>query len=491
VALGGIWSRITGGIVALGVGAAARDAIDPVLEVEKQQAWARRALRVLDPGTAAAAEARSIDFGVNYADDAKRQGIGRARYRTLAQLARHYPGLSEVLTLLRRKEITPGAAKGWLQYQGFSDAVSGDLLKLAAVKLAPADVANAIQQGFIPGDGILPADPGGDHDITPPVEVVPIDPQTEAADDGIDPERLKVLAQLAGLPPGPMELLEMWRREVITETAVERGIREGHTKTKWTSAYKALKRPLLNPGVLVRLVLKGWYTEAEIAPRMALHGYDAAQLHDWFLAEGRPAAPQQMANAVARGVVGPDNQPMDKAQFLKGIKESDIRPEWGEMLWGVRFAYPSLFQLNRLVSAGAIDAATAAEWSRKVRLAPEVVTALEAYWGTLSAPAVVDPLVKSAHTYVLTRVRNVYVQQRADETEARGWLGELGIDAAAVDGLIQVWNVARQVPGAGLTRSQLKKAFKELPAQWSRDRTLAELEALGMEPEEAQTFLDE
>ena len=41
------------------------------------------------------------------------------------------------------------------------------------------------------------------------------------------------------------------------EGDVERGIREGHTKTKWTDAIKRLKAVLLPAGVLVNLRLRG------------------------------------------------------------------------------------------------------------------------------------------------------------------------------------------------------------------------------------------
>jgi hypothetical protein len=493
MALGGIWSRITGGIVALGVGAAARDAIDPVLEVEKQQAWGRRAVRVLHPTEAAQAAARGIDHGVNYSDDAKRGGVGLNRYRTLLDMARDYPGLSEALELWRRDPNLKDDFHTWMRRQGFSDEVANRLAVLKEDRLAPSDVANAVQQGFMPDAGLLPGDVKGPP-FAVPVEQVNIPTLAEFEDHGIDGNRAKVLAELAGLPPAPVELAQMVLRDQISETTFFHGVREGHTKTKWGSALLYyLTHPLLNPGVEIRRLLKGWQSKAVTDTRMAQYGYTPEQVQDWYEAEGRPAAPGQMATAVARGVDGPDGVPMDRAQFLKGIRESDIRPEWGPMLWAIRFAYPPLFQINRLVQGGAIDAATAVEWAKKDRYAPEVIAALDKYWSGGAAPgaATLGPRVKAAQTTAITEIRNAYLIGQADEAQARDWLNRIGVEADEIDGMIPVWNVMREVPQKGLTAAQIKKAAKSLPAQWPRARALDELQLLGLTADDAATLLDE
>src|SRR5205823_2059586 len=102
-----------------------------------------------------------------------------------------------------------------------------------------------------------------------------------------------------------------------------------------------------NASEYATLYLKGWITETDMNTGGALHGFTPAQMNLMYLERGRPAAPGQMATAAVRGINGPDGTPMNKDQFLKGIRQSDIRPEWGEMLWESRFLYPPLFQLTR------------------------------------------------------------------------------------------------------------------------------------------------
>jgi len=499
MALGGIWSRITGGIVALGIGAAARDAIDPVLEVEKQQAWARRAVRVLDPGDAAAAEARGLAFGVNHKDDAKRHGIGQARWNTLAQLAREYPGLSELLTLLRRGDIKPDAAKQWLNYQAFSDTVADDLLKLANVKLAPSDVANAIQQDFVTDENYLPDPDWTGPPFTIPAERQPISPTQEYADEGIDKERGKVLAQLVGLPPGPVELNEMLNRGLIDEAAWLRGIREGHTKTKWAPPLKALRHPILSAIQLANAVLRGWLPRAqlqdagsELRDRLAKTGMDVATFDRLLQLQGRPITYRQVFIGMRRGGVYDGPITDLTAPFLKSLQESDIRPEWYNLAWAQRHSLPSAFVLRRLAQDGDVSpdqTRTLLEWMGW----PEfLIGAVVTSWTGGAAGAVTaGPRVKTAQTSAVTEIRSAFLIGQADETQARGWLAGIGVEQTEIDGMIPIWNVMREVPQRGLTVKQIQLAYQNLPAQWPRARALQTLQLLGLTADDAATILDE
>src|SRR5205823_11989738 len=140
--------------------------------------------------------------------------------------------------------------------------------------------------------------------------------------------------EAAGLPPGWAEGLAMLRRGIITEADFAEIVRTGHTKTKWTPQLLQLRTQVLSASEYATLYRKGWITQGVMNAGGALTGHTPEQMNLLYLSQGRPAAPQQMATAWARGVDGPDGRPMDEAQFLKGIRESDIRPEWGPMLWG-------------------------------------------------------------------------------------------------------------------------------------------------------------
>lgn len=527
-----VWSRLTGAIAAIGIGGAGAAAIEPVLEVPRQKAWSSEPNRVLDLGTIAHLIAQGLLDEAAAEDEAARNGFRPNRLKAMVQVSLAGPPVAEALQLWRRGKITEAQARHALAKARIEQQYHDPILELFYGRLAPADVANAIQQGFMPGDGILPGDPGGTEGITPPVVEVAIDPVAEAKADGVSADRLQVLAELAGLPPGPMELLDLWNRGVITETAVERGIREGHTKTKWTSALKQLRHYLLSPQTAATLRLKGWITRDESLALGRLRGANADVMDKLFLAQGRPAAPQQMATAVARGVDGPDGSPMDRAQFEKGIRESDIRPEWAGMLWGIRFAYPPLFQINRLVQAGAIDAATAVEWATKDRYAPEVVTALHTYWSQGAAskakeltaaqelteyeghyidrPTLLARLeglgmaaaeaeayanltdarrVITARNQVIARIRSEYVAHKITLQEASAALAATGIPAEAQTRLLAQWEQEYDVYTVVLSAAQIKRAYRKLI--FDKPTALDRLRSLGWVAADAEVYLDE
>src|SRR5438552_12275921 len=108
-------SLIAGGAVAR----ASSDAVEPILEGAKQQAWGERAIRVLAPSVAAEAAARQIDSPVDFANDAKRTGIGASRFEVLRKLATVFPGFPELLRLRRRDAISPVEIRAALRREGY------------------------------------------------------------------------------------------------------------------------------------------------------------------------------------------------------------------------------------------------------------------------------------------------------------------------------------------------------------------------------------
>jgi hypothetical protein len=86
------------------IGRAASDAVTPVLEPVKQQAWLDNQNKVLDPGTAAEAVAQGAIRLSEAQHDANRSGLSNNRFGVLWRLAQHVPGVSEARTMRRRTQ---------------------------------------------------------------------------------------------------------------------------------------------------------------------------------------------------------------------------------------------------------------------------------------------------------------------------------------------------------------------------------------------------
>lgn len=530
-----------------GVGVALAEGLRPEATRLGQDAWKIDPSKAIDAHLAAKIVAQAVRQAGWGSGEAELHGINGERFAALLDLELDAPAVAQALALRRRGLITDAMleqamAKEQLE-PSYWPAIKATLRHL----LSPAEVANAVQQGHLPNNGILPdvspavqpaegsvapATPDGQPPSDVPLTTIALDPLEQAAGQGIGLEQLQVLANLAGLPPGPEAILHMWNRGYLTEEAVDAGIREGHLKTKWLGAYKRMRWAVLSAQEYAGAHLRHWITEQEMYAGGALTGHTKSQMDLLFLNRGRPASPTQMWRAWARGVTGPRGVPTDYADHAKAIAISDIRPEYAELLWDSRFNYPSMFQLNRLVTGGIISAATGADWAHKSLYAPEVTAALKASWlGGSSSAAKKQTLtelqdeheggyiteaefrssiaalgftghaqdllvhlgdarrVKRYREKAVDAIADAYNAWKIDDTRARSELAELNVTGAAVDLLLGVWRKRRLFSITLLTAPQIKKAYSNNLID--EPTALQELEWRHYTPADALTFLTE
>jgi len=484
--LGGLTGFIDKYLLGYALGTAAGPALEPYAQNLANAGWEDHQVRPLDAFIMAQIAVENPSYDGTARTWAARAGVDGGRFDALKELADEPPAFATLLTLWRRNFISPGAFNLGLRHLRIESDYHDGLRLLKDSPLSPAEVANAIQQGFIPGDGILPADPGGTRDITPPTEVVAIDPQDEAAASGTPPARLQVLAQLAGLPPGPMELLQMWNRGIITETAVEHGIREGHTKTKWTSALKELRHFLISPQEAAGLRLRGWLTKAEAERHGALRGADAETMELLYLNRGRPATTRQVHIGYARGGALP-GAAGEREAFAKAVAQSNIRTEYTDLLWAQRHTYPSAFVVRALAQAGTFnrdethDILIESGWpERYADLAADA-------WAGAGAAGPSTKWADRARTRLFTTAQSEFLAFSLGEPQARSLLGELGATEAEQDVTIRLWTAAREVIETELSPTVIRAAYAR--AALSLDDARARLAAAGYSPANADIFL--
>lgn len=470
------FSRFFGRAASEAAGFAAGVAVGPVLapvvEEVRLEAWDTHPVKRIDAETAAAIVAEDVERRDWGAHEASGHGFDAGRFDALLGEALNAPGIPQLFEAWRRDLIDDAAFEHGLRKAKLEPRWDEPLKGLKQRLLSLDELANARQQGFVTADR----------------------QHSEAALQGQDAERADIAFELSGLPLGVETMQFAANRGLVDRATFDQAIREGHTKTKYTDLAWQLRQPVLSAGTYRTLHLKGWISEAEMNAGGALHGYTPEQMNLLYLEAGRPAAPGQMATAAARGIDGPEGRPMDEAQFLKGIKESDIRPEWGPMLWDARYLYPPLFQISRLVQAGAIDAETAAKWARYDRYPPEVVDALHAYWtqGTASGPSA---QVKSEQGRLRTAAHKSYVAHESDDVAATTALQAAGVPAADVAAILTVWQAERELIRAQLAPGDIRKAFQQADVNaatgvpWTHDDALAALVARGWSMTDAESYL--
>jgi hypothetical protein len=459
-------------ILGYALGTAAGPALRPFVQDLANEAWTLNPVMRVDPLTAAAVVAEDVKLRAWGADEALNHGIDGDRFDALVGETLNAPGLEQLYLLWRRGLIDDAGFAHGLRKGKLETRWDAALAAAHDVLLDPAELANARQQGFI----------GATRQ------------RDEALLQGVTAERADIQFELAGLPPGIETALEMLRRKIIDSAQFAEIVRTGHTKTKWTAELEAMQARVLNATTYAGLHLRGWISEQEMVTGGELTGYDQAQMDLLFKEHGRPATGHQVLVGLRRGGVYDGPLTGIPQPFIDAIRQSNIRPEWTNILWHAVVVYPPLFQLTRLVQAGVIDATTAADWSYKSGEAQEVVTELEAYWSQTKATTG-DPLVKSARTSLVTALRGAYVRGDEDQASAQAILTAEGVAQATQTELFATWDRERSITRKELTPAQLKKAYTQgtiNPATgtaFTQDEAIAELVTRGYSSADAKVFL--
>jgi len=516
---------------AFAMGTASAPALRPILQELTNETWKLHPVRPPDAGTLANGVAQGQVDPAQAAEWASEQGIGAAAFEALVHIADTGPGVPAAFDLWRRGLLTDAQWETALKRQAIEPEWVAALKETKVIRLDPAVVANAVQQGHVPNEGILPPPVGGTLPLDIPLTTIQIDALAEAAAHGYDEDRLKVITNLAGLPPGAMELLNLWNRGIITEQAVDAGIREGHIKTKWTEALKHLRRPILSGVQAAGLWLRDWISESEAKRIAALSGWTAEDVDLLYKLQGRPPSPTQMWTMWARQARGPFGGEFSFDDFAAGIRRSNIRTEYVEPLWDIRFNYPSLFQMRQLVSSGVLPRAEALDILHKQRYPDALAVLMVDGWlrgGTartkeltaaqldaeyeglyISRDQFVSTLetlgylpaeaqamadlgdarrVKGQRDKTVEAIRKAYLKHTFGQTEAEGLLVDEGIPAEAIGLIMHEWNLQLETERKTLTPTQIKRAY--VKGVLTRAEALAALEELDYSPTDAAVLLD-
>lgn len=464
--LGGIASFLDKYLLGYALGVAAGPSLQPFVQPLANEAWSIHPELPLEAVNAAQLVAdgeRDMAWGIA---EAVQTGIDEQRFRALVDMIDTAPGVAQLWAMYRRGLIGRDAFRRGVQRSGSIEPEWIDGLEaLADVLLSPQEAANAWQQGFMDESAA----------------------QAEAGRSGVNAERSAIQRELAGLPPGAMDGLTLLRRGIIDEQTYRQIVREGHTKVKYTDALLALRQQVLSARDAAELWLRGWISEAQAKAIGALTGYDAAAMDLLYLNRGRPATTRQVFHGLLHGArIGPPAGDIEP-DFLKAVRNSNIRDEYANLLWAQRWNYPSLFILDRLVQNETLTAARAEEILRVQGYEPQDIAAFRAYWEKPKGGAA-HKWTERARGRLFTVTHNEYQDESIDESRARSLLAMIGAGAQEQGEVIDLWNAERGINRLELTPAQIRKAYRS--GLYDREAALAYLAERHLSPDDAATLLD-
>lgn len=257
-------------------------AISPGLELTQQDVMAAHPVTVIDPATAADLAARGIITVTAAEHEASRSGLAAGRF--------------------------------------------ADLLTMHTVRLSPGDLATAVLRAYLtPGEAEAMARP-----------------------QGVTPAMLAVLTDLAGDALGPDQLVVARRRGIIPQAgrgagsvSYEQGIAESRLHNKWGPVLQALSVQLLSPADAAAAVVRNFLDLTAAEKIAAEQGISSQTLATMIHLSGDAPGPQQLAEALRRGLIPPSGAGPASTSFEQGIAEGRLADKWAPVIRGLSQIWPT------------------------------------------------------------------------------------------------------------------------------------------------------
>lgn len=257
-------------------------AIGPALATLEQDVNHGHPVAVLDPNVLADLAARGIVTVEHATDEAARSGLAASRF--------------------------------------------ADLLAMHTVRLSPGDLATAVLRSYLTMS----------------------EAESIARPQGVDTAQLRVLADLAGDALGPEQLVQALRRGIVPRSGTgpsavsyDQGIAESRLHNKWGPVLEALSEQLLTPADLAAAVVRNFLTDAEASQRAEHLGMLAPTFRTLVQLSGDSPGPQQLAEALRRGVIGLEGTGAASTSFMQGIAEGRLADKWAPVIRALSVVWPT------------------------------------------------------------------------------------------------------------------------------------------------------
>lgn len=495
--------RYTGQALAFGLGLALANVLEPTAVDLRQQAWTKTG------GGIKAVEAVLLSQGVAQGqvdlDAAKRwaleQGFGDDQFAAMVDIANVGAPLGMAFEAWRRGKLDDDQFDTTLRRAAIEEQWWPALKALKDNFLEPTEIAKAIHRGIMKADGLLVASPSATPGEVPAVPPSPLDPIKEAAAAGIDAERLRILVGNTGLPPGPVQGMQLVNRGLITDDDFSRLVGESNLRNEWGAKLLELRRRLLTPHDYVEARVRAWIDDDAMHAGAALSGMESGDADLLFKIMGRPLSWHQVWIGLARGGEYNHTPAAIDPAFLKSLEESNIRPEWYGLAWAQRYSYPSAFVLRSMAQAGELTQAevetillyegweptlakkVSTRWAGtgsgggKQATVSQLETEYEAGYLTEAqfraalaqldyAKPAQDHIValgdarraKKYREQIVTAVGKAYTTFAIGDAQAQAELGNVSVTGQPAAELLELWRLERLSTIANLNATQIQKA---------------------------------
>lgn len=343
--------------------------------------------------------------------------------------------------------------------------------------------------------------------------------QDEAKKSGITGNNFGVLLESIGNPPGPGELLDLWRRGDIDQDRFELGLRQGYFRNDWIDKFRALRRVLMPVGELVAAVVQDHLPNDLATDYAGMHGVGGGDFAVMVQNAGNPPGPMEVLDLWRRGVI-------DEATVDQALRESRLKNKYIDALKKLAIRKIPMRTITTLVGHGVLTDELATQHLRELGYAVEDAAAIVAaahhaahaahkelsatqittLYADRAVPrdvAVADlvtlgyaaniagQLLDLADSHAtarlrqatITKLRAIYTSRRSTRPEVVAELDKLGVDPAHRAQLLDLWDLERTSNVRTLTEAQIVAAGRK--KLYTEQEVLDRLVALGYSGEDA------
>lgn len=346
--------------------------------------------------------------------EAAKSGVDPSHLHDIILATGEPPGLEQMMEAYRRGLVGKERFEKAVRQSRVRDEWTDVLLALRFQPASPADAIRGLVQGHLP------------HDKAKQI----------AEEGSLRGEDFEWMYETAGNPPGPMTMIELWRRGDATQAEVEAAIREGRTKNKYIPNLVHLKRVLPPQRTVVTMLSHGAITEAEAAKLLHEHGYDDVTIKGYIHAATSSQSIREKQLGRAEVLELYFDHAISEAEAMKHLKA---------------LGYPDH-------TAKLVMALTDLKRERAIQQA------------------------------AASPIRSAYIGRHISQAEASTRLDGIGMPHQQRDLALKLWAVDREAHTKQLTEAQIVKANTQglLTDQQAEDRLLT----LGYDRFDARILLD-
>jgi hypothetical protein len=350
-----------------------------------------------------------------------------------------------------------------------------------------------------------------------------LDPYHEAAKTGVGHDVLFTMAELVGEPPGPIDMLSLWRRGLIDQDYLEEAIRYSRIKNKYVPQILQLAHSYVGTAEVVNLAIKGVVDLATAKKMYSVAGGIEDQFEMVYEAAGDAIGNEQALMLYNHGEATKD-------EVYQVFGRSRMNPLFYDLAFKLRKKFLNVTQIEAVLRTGQISPDVALQWmladgyskeeaqalvtalsagkvaKPKAETEAMVITAFErglldasqaqAQLQVLGYPATAAQLMvnnaqaKIAHAQmsrVERAIQHRYLIGRLTDQEAVADLVRLGVPHSAATQWVNDWGVEKQTRTKSLTDAQIGTAYHK--GALSADQALARWEADGYSAADAAVLL--